>query len=115
MASICTWSGRVLGTLLVIAVTIIAIGEGMPNPLTQPPLVQYGFFALGLILIGILAGWKWELAGGLISLMGWFLFLPLTLGSQKGIHPFFIILALPGILYLASKLIVRCHEDDKVT
>lgn len=114
MASICKWSGRVLGTLLVIIVIAIAIGEGIPNPFTQPPLVQYGFFAFGLILLGILAGWKWEVAGGLVSLMGWFLFLPLTLGSQSGIQPFFITLALPGTLYLASKLIIRCHEDDKI-
>jgi hypothetical protein len=48
----------------------IAVGQGIPNPFTQPVGVQLGFLALALILIGIVAGWKWELAGGITSLFG---------------------------------------------
>lgn len=73
-AAISRWIGRAIGLVLVTLLLIFAVGEGMPNPFSEPILVQVGFLALALILIGILAGWKWELSGGLISLFGWGLF-----------------------------------------
>src|ERR1035437_4462992 len=73
-AGICRWAGRIIGTLLVAVVVAIAIGEGMPNLLDESGIVQLGFVALALILIGILVGWRWEIAGGCLSLLGWCLF-----------------------------------------
>src|ERR1039457_5196208 len=71
LAAVCSWTARVAGALLVIFAVVIAVGEGMPNPFTQPLAIQIGFLALAMILIGILAGWRWELAGGVLSLAGW--------------------------------------------
>jgi len=61
-AAVCRWIARLVGTLLLILTVYIAIGQRMPNLFTQPAGVQVGFLALAFILIGILAGWRWELA-----------------------------------------------------
>ena len=108
LTAMCRWTARVTGTLLVLMIIVIAIGEGMPNPFTQPLVVQIGFLALAMIMIGILAGWRWELAGGVLSLAGWCLFFVSVIGL-KHLNGFVLLLALPGILYLLSAL-VRRHD-----
>ena len=108
LSNLCRWTARVLGVLMVVSTLIIAIGEGMPNPFTQPMIVQLGFLALALIIVGILAGWRWELSGGIMSLVGWgLLVIPVIKHSPRGMNPFFIVLAVPGILYVASALLRR--------
>jgi len=99
-----------LGTSLVLLTLIIAIGEGMPNLLAQPVGVQVGFLALALMLLGILAGWRWELSGGIISLFGWCLFFVAVINSPRRLNWFVVALALPGILYVTSALLRRYHE-----
>ena len=109
LAVVSRWAARIIGALLVVLIVVIGIGEGMPNPFTQPPAVQIGFLALALIMIGILAGWRWELAGGVLSLAGWCLFFASVIGLKhlKQLNWFFLLLALPGILYLLSALLRR--------
>jgi hypothetical protein len=85
----------------------IAIAEGMPNPLTQPMRVLVGFLALALVMIGILGGWRWELAGGTLSLLGWGLFVVAVMHPLRGLNWFVGALALPGILYVAGALLSR--------
>jgi len=41
--------------LLVLLIVAIAVGEGMPDPFTQPVPVQLGFLGLALVMAGILA------------------------------------------------------------
>jgi len=53
-----------IGALLVILIVFLAIGEGMPDVFSQPVRVQVGFLALVLIVMGIVAGWRWEFSGG---------------------------------------------------
>ena len=108
--NLCRWTARIIGVLMVVSTLIIAIAEGMPNPFTQPMIVQLGFLALALIILGILAGWRWELSGGIMSLVGWgLLVIPVIKHSPRGMNPFFIVLAVPGILYVASALLRRYH------
>ncbi len=106
-ATACRWTARILGTLLVVIIVIIAIGERMPNPLTQPISVQIGFLALALVMIGILAGWRWELAGGTLSLGGWSLFVVAVIHPPRGLNWFVGALALPGLLYVAGAILRR--------
>lgn len=101
MATVCRWTARIFGGVLVALVIVIAIGEGMPNPFTQPFNVQIGFLALAILLMGILAGWRWELAGGLLATAGWCLFVGSVVGA-RGLNAFICLLALPGVLYLLS-------------
>jgi len=104
-ANICRWAGRVAGALLVAVIVLLAIGEGMPNILTQPHNVQIGFLALAILILGILAAWKWELAGGLVSIGGWCLFVVAVVHFPRGVNGFMLSLLLPGTLSVISSLL----------
>jgi hypothetical protein len=112
IAGLCRWTARVIGTLQVLLIVALAIGEGVPNLLAQQPLVQAGFFALALILIGILVGWRWEATGGTLSLLGYCLFMGL-LTFPKGPTEFVAALGLPGALYLASTILRWDTEEPR--
>ena len=112
--AVCRWSARALGAVLVFIILMIAIGERMPNPLTQPMAVQIGFLALAFIVGGILAAWRWELWGGLLSLFGWVLFVTGVVGSPRGLSGFVAVLALPGVLYVASA-VLRSHCQKRLS
>lgn len=101
IAATCRWTARVLGVLFVLLVITLAVGEGMPNPFTQPVGVQMGFLMLAIMLAGMLAGWIWEVAGGIVSLAGWLGFVVVVniLQHTTGVV---VGMALPGLLYLAS-------------
>ena len=109
-AAACRWIARIVGAFLFLVTVYIAIGQGLPNLSTQPVRVQLGFVALAFFLIGILAGWRWELAGGIISLSGWCLFLLSVMHSPRALDGFVMIMALPGALYVASSLLRRQQE-----
>ena len=108
-AAACRWTARVLSLLLIAFIVFIAIEEGMPNPFTHPPrmnLATLGGIALGLTVIGLLAGWRWELAGGILSLVGVCLLVEPTRVNGR-VTWFFAVLAAPGVLYIASRLLRR--------
>jgi hypothetical protein len=113
LAAVCRWTARIVGTLLVLVCGTIAIGQGMPNPLTQPLMVQLGFLALALIMAGILAGWQWEPSGAIISLAGWCMFAVVAIHSPRGLDWFISALALPGVLYLVSASLRR-YQNSRV-
>ena len=109
-AAACRWTARIIGTLLVLTIVLFAIGEGMPNPFTQPMAVQVGFLALALMIVGILGAWRWELPGGTLSLVGWSLFVVAVMRPSRGLNWFVGALALPGVLYVAGALLRRYDE-----
>jgi hypothetical protein len=97
------WSARITALLLVGLVLLFMFGQGPPNPFRHQPIVQGLFFAMLLMLAGFVAGWRWELAGGLLAVGGYALFNAIQLGAYGkpagGAWPLFIV---PGALYLAS-------------
>lgn len=112
LATIFRWTARVLGIVLVGFMLILAIAEGVPNPLTQPFVIQLGFLALALVLSGLLLAWRWELPGGILSLVGWVLFvLAERIDWQHSL--FFILLVLPSLLFLGSSFLRRDDEKHK--
>jgi hypothetical protein len=111
LASMCRWTARVVGTLFVLSIVSIAVGERMPNPFTQPMWDQVIFLALALIMIGILIGWRWELPGGVISLSGFLLGIAPLNNSPRGLTGFYLALAIPGSLYVASSLVRRYQSN----
>jgi hypothetical protein len=115
LASMCRWTARGAGTLFVFSIVFIAIGERMPNPFTQPMWAQVIFLALTLIMIGILIGWRWELLGGVISLSGFLLGIAPLNNSPRGLPGFYIALAIPGTLYVASSLVRRYQLNNENT
>ena len=112
LATIFRWIARVIGIVLIGFTFLIAIGEGMPNLFTQPWVVQIGFLALALLLLGILLAWRWELPGGIMSLAGWVLFIVAErINCRHSI--FLILLCVPSLLFLGSSLLHRRHEKHK--
>jgi len=95
------WTGRILGILLFLLVLVFAIGEGAPNPFTQPFPANVQFFAWGLCLIGFLVAWRWEriATGMILGGMAAFYILNYMEGGKfpGGIFPLFF---LPGVLFL---------------
>jgi len=112
LATVFRWIARIIGTVLVGLALILAMGEGVPNLFTQPFLIQLGFLALALALSGILLAWRWEFPGGIISLVGWVLFI-----VAEKVHwrhsLFFILLAVPSLLFLGSSFLRRYYENHK--
>ncbi len=106
-AAVCRWTGRILGVALVVVCLAIAIGERMPNPLTQPPAVQVGFLALAALLVGILVACFRESTGAILSLAGWIAFMIVAAHRIRGPSYFVLLLAAPGILFLISALLRR--------
>ena len=111
LAATCRWTARILGTLLVLVVVTIAVGEGMPNPLTQPLPIQLGFLGLALVMAGNLAGWRWDVAPALVSLAGWCLFVLVAVKSPGRLNPFIAALALPAVLLLTSAVLKRRSQS----
>ena len=110
LAAVCRWTARIIGTLLVLSMVMIAIGEGMPNPLTQPLWGQIICLALALITIGVLIAWRRELTGGIVSLAGFCLGIVPLNNSPRGLTWFYFALALPGVLYVTSALLRRYEQ-----
>ena len=98
LGALCRWTARVIAALLLGLFLIFAIGEGLPNPLTLPPVKQAEFLAFIFVFGGVLVGWRWELLGGLLSLVSAGLFQVAGLSSGVGNHPasFFVALAIPA-------------------
>ena len=120
LAGSCRWTARIIGGGMAFCGVFIAIAEHMPLPSWPPTLNDAFFFALLLLLLGLIAGWRWELAGGIMALAGSCLFLILVL-IKKGITlsaftatlPGALIMGLPGVLFLASALlraITKCKR-----
>ena len=65
------------------------------------------FLVLGLLALGMLAGWLWELPGGLISTAAWSVFFVAVIRSPRGFEPITLVFAMPGVLYIASALLRR--------
>jgi hypothetical protein len=105
-ANLCRWAARIFSLLLASLVLLIAIVEGAPLG---------AFVVLGLLVISLLAGWRWELPGGLISTAAWGIFLVAVIRSPRGFHPFALVLALPGALYIASALLRRFIKPPGVS
>jgi small-conductance mechanosensitive channel len=91
---------------------ILAIGEGVPNLFVQPFHIQIGFLALALVVSGILLAWRWEFPGGIISLIGWVLFI---LAERVSIRhsAFFILLGISSLLFLGSSFLRWHYEKHK--
>ncbi|MDF7824404.1 hypothetical protein P4B35_10305 [Pontiellaceae bacterium B12227] len=100
-AAVCRWTARIVGTLLIILILPFAI-EYKSDLLAPPPGTLVFFLGTGIIMIGILVGWFRELAGGLISLAGFCLGFAALYSAVGAANVFYVPMALPGVLYLAS-------------
>ena len=100
------WIGRVLSAIIFVIFGFVWISEvtgriGLtsPPPGGLPPLSvadTIQFYSMGVMLIGLGIAWKWELAGGLITLI------PAIIDAIINPRAFTVVLliATPAILFL---------------
>jgi len=82
-------------------------GEESITP-TLREAVAMAFFPFGVIA-GMIVGWKYELRGGLISVISLAMFYAVMAIMGRGIPttPWFLVFTLPGILFLTAGLIQK--------
>jgi hypothetical protein len=80
--------------------------------MTQPVAVRLDFLALGLIVLGVVLGFRSELLGGLVSLAGYILFLGTEIVRHHAVTQVVLstigLLGLPGLLYTISGILKFC-------
>jgi len=101
----CTWAA-----LMAAMVLVIFIGEGIQDgigPILQLSLRESLMMAAFWITwLGLVLAWKWERTGGSLIVAGMAAFYLIDFGFS-GSFPrgtFFLIIALPGVLFLLSSL-----------
>ncbi len=72
---ICRWSARIVGTRWLLVLLLLMFAGGMHPLGKHPESTVAGFAALGLMVIGVLLGWRWNGVACLLALSGWLLFL----------------------------------------
>jgi hypothetical protein len=101
------WAARVWSIASIGFVLLIAVGEVLyphaPPPATLRDWAGLFLFPFGTCL-GLMLAWRWEGLGGAIatgSLLGFYLVMWMRDGRLPG-GPYFVLVAAPGILFLAA-------------
>jgi hypothetical protein len=101
---------RILSLLLVLLTLFFAIAEAVSegsHPYGQPaPIVN---ILVGvLMLAGMILAWRWEFAGGLLSLIG---FIGVGIVNPDALtKPMMYIFAVPSVLFLVCWGVSRSHR-----
>ncbi len=102
------WMGRLAGLGVAAFVLAFFVGEGAY--MKPALLLNLGIWlAFVLPFAGVLLGWRWEVLGGILAvggIAGFYLWNHAMSGRFPS-GPFFLFIASPGFLYLASALVRR--------
>jgi hypothetical protein len=104
------WAARVLTVFLVGIVLLFLIGAGGFNRFTVSPVEAVMATLLVTTCIGMLIAWRWSFIGGVIvtsSILLYYAVDVLVRGGRFLTNPFFDLMLLAGILFMASALIKR--------
>jgi len=106
------WFGRILGFLLVLLILALWAEDGGP---VRPGMTGHETVLAACLAgaaAGMLLGWHWTRTGGVVNVVAVVFFLSVewavTGGAPRAVWVVF--LAVPGVLYLASALVVREPE-----
>jgi hypothetical protein len=109
------WTARIVSAVQVLMVVAIAVGEGVPRPASLTWTGICHFAAFLLILMGLLAAWRWERAGALAALLGLAVFQGIEFALSGrfagGLFPWF---AVPAVLYLLASWLERHPFDSRL-
>jgi hypothetical protein len=95
------WAARG-AALLVVGTFLLFLAGNLINPYSGPPTEFREWAGLALlfaVVIGMLAAWKWELSGALLSLLALAAFVPVVRMHRYDVVAF---AAIPAILYLCD-------------
>ena len=98
LLTVARWTARVVGTVILALIVTIAVGEGLPNPLNQPLVVNLLSVAMLAMVVGLAVAWKWEGVGGILILGGWAFFAIVNHGLKLNVV--FVPMLAVGLLYL---------------
>ena len=99
VVTVLRWTARVIGTLILLLIAALAIGEGLhPARLFESLRVTLLTVAMLTMMGGTVVGWKWEGIGGLLILGGFVFFAIVKYGDALNIV--FGPWLLAGLLYL---------------
>ena len=99
------WTARGIGTLIILLIAVLAVGEGVPNPLHQPTVVNLSFVALLVMLAGQVTAWWREGTGGALVLGGMAAFAVANHGVK--LNAVFAPMLVTGVFYLLCGWLAR--------
>jgi uncharacterized membrane protein YcaP (DUF421 family) len=99
------WTARGIGTLIILLIAVLAVGEGVPNPLHQPTVVNFSFVALLVMLAGQVTAWWREGTGGALVLGGMAAFAVANHGVK--LNAVFAPMLVTGVFYLLCGWLAR--------
>jgi hypothetical protein len=105
------WIARLSALLIAGGFLLLVAGE-MLSPHSNPPshLREWtGIILMALTCLGMLLAWRWELPGALFSLASLAAFTAVIAFRRHTVH---MVLALPGLLFLADWLLGRRPAEN---
>ena len=100
------WIARLSALLIAGGYALLVIGE-FANPHFGPPSMFVEWAGIALLTAtcaGMLVAWRWELPGAILSLASLTAFTAVVHFRHHTVH---VVLAIPGILFLADWLLRR--------
>jgi len=98
VVTVARWTARLVSVALLALLVAFAVGEGLPNPLGQPIVVNLLSVAMLTMMVGLIIAWKWEGVGGLLILGGFGFFAAVNHGIRLNVV--FGPMVVTGLLFL---------------
>lgn len=105
------WAARVLAVAAIVPLMLILLGESGTGPAGVREWLYLALFPIGFSA-GYLMGWRWPLAGGLLSLVCMALSL-VVIGRafETEAYMYWALLCVPGLLFLLAGWSLRRHPS----
>jgi hypothetical protein len=109
------WIARILAAFMILLTLVFFLGEEVfdNSPGTGEPIPILGIITGILMLGGLGMAFKWELIGGIISLIG---FIGIILvNNDAATKPMFFLYALPAVLFVLCGLRKGTRDEGQET
>ena len=103
------WIARIWGLASILLLLAFLFGEGLAfTQITPVEWIQLLLFPFG-VMVGLLIAWRWEGAGGALTVMSFILFylLHYLIAGNLPRGPYFGLVAAPGLLFLMCWMLSR--------
>ena len=107
MMSLTRWAARIAALLVAGTYVMFVVGEFLPHPHSGPPTSfreWAGIVLLTSVVVAMMAAWKWELAGALVSLAALAVFVPMV---RMRNYEVVAVVAIPGVLFVGDWVLRR--------